>query len=79
MTVIRKNADFMTESEIASFFNFKGPKAKSFQGWYNGKRVKSAKGSKSVGQDAYTYGRYDKLPGKKFDCETITDEWFNWF
>lgn len=79
MTVMRRNADFLTESEIASFFNFKGPKAKSFQGWYKGERVKSAKGSKLVGQDAYTYGRYDKLPGEKFDCETITDEWFKWF
>jgi hypothetical protein len=69
-------AGFMTEEDIANFFKHQPLIAKSVkkaphsERWYNGAHAKHI----------ITHKHLDKIgPGKYFDCDTLTDEWFKWF
>ena len=61
--------DFMTETEIQSFFWDEKPT--SLKSWIDGHYPES-------GRNPNIYGRYDKV-GKNDNYETIVDEWFKWF
>lgn len=68
--------EFMTEKQIVDFFKIQPlisksvKKAPHSEKWYNGAHARHT----------ITHKHLDKIgPGKYFDCDTLTDEWFKWF